>query len=119
VFVDIETTVLLLVISVMATNQLVMRVPLLCANPAVFWSLEGLQVTFGTYVLVRGLPGFEDMVAVTWLLGGLFYFHATTNYWTRTKVLRALGEGPADEARAALAAQIRANLVDDDVQRPE
>ena len=94
---------LVLVIGAMGLNQLVMRVGALEARPWVFYPLQLINVTIGSVVLVFGLPGFDHLRFVSWLVGLLFLFHTVQNNNHRARFLRAR----ADATRRARERQIR------------
>ncbi len=109
---DVGTSALFLVVSVLATNQLVMRARVLYVHDAVFWSLEGLNIACGLFILVRGLPGFHHAPAVGFVVGLLFVLHAAQNLQMRARVLSELAQEEV-VARQARAAELRAHLTDD------
>ncbi|MCO4745450.1 MAG: hypothetical protein KC912_11725 [Proteobacteria bacterium] len=76
---DLKDTALLGVIAVMAINHMVMRAHGLRGNPLVFWTLQLANLGVGTGLIVLGLPGFEGLPAVTWLLALLFFFRVVQN----------------------------------------
>ena len=70
---DIPTTVLLGVVAVLAINQLVMRIPRL--RVALFWPVQIFLLLLGTVILIIGLPGYEDIPIISWVVGLLFFLH--------------------------------------------
>lgn len=85
---DLSSGVILAVVGVLGLNQLVMRVGALRARSAVFWSLQLVDVLVGSAVLVFGLPGFESMKVISWMVGLLVFFHVIMNNNQRAQWLR-------------------------------
>ena len=108
---DVATTSLFLVISAFATNQIIMRMSQMYRHDVLFWALEALNVAFGAYVLILGLPGYRHVPAVGVVLGLMFLLHAAQNL--RIRVQRQ-GDDQEEARREARAAEIRSKLVEPD-----
>lgn len=111
---DLGLVALLLTMSVLGTNQLVMRLRALQQQAAVFWTLEALNLAFAVWVLWRGLPGFDHQPVVSLVVGLLVLLHGVQNLSVRQRVLADLREEEAEEARRERADAIREKLGDAD-----
>ena len=85
---DVSTQTLLAVVAVMALNQLVMRVGALRGRPSIFWTLQAANIACGTGLLLWGLPGFESLPVISWVLALLFFFRTIVNNQSRAEWLR-------------------------------
>lgn len=83
-----SNTVFLLLIGLIAANQLVMRLGALRSRAAVFWSLQAVNILVMTYVLGWGLPGFERWPVVHWLIGLLVMLRIIQNNGLRAQFVR-------------------------------
>jgi len=106
--VDLNVIAILVVVGVMAVNQLVMRVGGLYARAMIFYGLQAVNVIMGTGLILWGLPGFEQWPVVSWIIGLLFFFRTVQNNnlrarWLRERLLEER-EQREREIRAALAA---------------
>lgn len=109
---DVGTTSLFLVITVLGVNRLVMQAPALRRHAYVFWALQGMTAGAGLWILVRGLPGFAAMPAVSWVVGLLFMLHAAKNLQSRAAMGRELARQDAD-ARRERATELREQVVEE------
>lgn len=96
---DWGTLVFFGVVIVIASNQAVMRVAVLRRSPWSFWTMQAINVTVGSAVIVFGLPGFTEYWFVQWILGLLIFFHVIQNNLARVTFLRAEQEQRLDELR--------------------
>lgn len=106
---DLETTVLLSLVGVLALNQGVMRIGSLYRIGPLFFGLVLLDLVVGTAVLWFGLPGFEAFPPVSWVVGLLFFVHAAQDLGIRQRRLdedRAKVEAERAGAYAALARRL-------------
>jgi hypothetical protein len=103
---DVDTAPLLTVIGALAANQIVMRVGGLRGRPAVFWSLQLVNVAVGGALVWFGLPGFEHVPVIGWVIGLLFFLRVMQNNQARARFLQA----ELDEGKQGKAAQIRRAL---------
>lgn len=94
------------VVALLGVNQLVMRVERLWRSLPVFVALWASLVGLGTWVLAVGLPGFDEVPAVRWVVGLVLFVHAAQDLSMRSRRLAADAEGEEDETKA----QIRAGL---------
>ena len=85
---DLSTSVLLGLVALMAINQFVMRVQSLFERDLVFFSVQIINTTVGSAVLINGLPGFGHIPAISWMVGLLFVLHVATNLNARAKRAR-------------------------------
>lgn len=76
---QLRDNALLIVIGAMATNHLVMRVHALRGSPWVFWPLQFANLAVGTGLILLGIPGFEELPVVSWLIALLFFFRVVQN----------------------------------------
>jgi uncharacterized membrane protein len=94
-------------------NQLVARVPAFTLRPWLFWPVIFLDLVVGSYVLAVGLPGFEHIPPVSWVVGLLFFLHIGQDLKLRV----AHQQEAHREARATRlerAAELREQIVDAD-----
>lgn len=98
------------VILALAGNQAVMRVDAAVRSGPVFWSLVLLDLVVGSALILFGLPGFDHVPAVSYVVGLLFFVHAAQNQVVRRRMLA----DEVDEARAARVAALRAQVREDE-----
>lgn len=96
---DYQTSVIFGVIVVIALNQLVIRIGALRSRPAIFWSLQCINLFVVVFVLVRGLPGLERWPAASWALGLMFALRVIQNNGLRSQYLRQDKEEEKDRRR--------------------
>lgn len=108
---DLSTAVLFGVVGLLALNQVVARVPSLLRRDAVFFSLLVVLLAAGTLILSQGLPGFEDMPAVSFVVGLMFFLHVAQDLALRNRLL-ARARASAQDAQEARAAALGAQVVD-------
>ena len=97
---DLSTSVLLGLVALMAINQFMMRVDSLFERDWVFFSVQILNTTVGSAVLIKGLPGFAHIPEISWMVGLLFVLHVATNLNARAKRARHSREGEMAEIQA-------------------
>lgn len=107
---DLSTATLFAVVAVLAVNQAVMRVEALSRHPLVFWATWLLDLGMGTAILALGLPGFEDVPPVSWVVGLLFFVHAAQNVAVRQRRLREAAIDEATRRRREVAAEIASRV---------
>jgi hypothetical protein len=83
------------------------RLPFLRDRTGLFWTVQVLNVLVGTAILMWGVPGFQQLASVSWMLGLLLFLHVAQNTrWLaerrREEQLSARQEGRASAIRAAL-----------------
>lgn len=84
--------ILLVLIGLVAANQLAARVAVMRESGRLFWFLQLVNLTFVSYVLVWGLPGFEQYPAVSWAIGLLFMLRIVYTNGMRARHLRGATE---------------------------
>ena len=73
--------IFMILIALLAINQFVIRTKQWEHRQWLFWALQLSSVLFGSWVLIWGIPGFEnELNVINWLVGLLFYYHAARNY---------------------------------------
>ncbi len=106
---DTETAVLFGLVALIGLNQVLARVEALQARAPLFWSVQVVNAVIGALVIVVGLPGFEWLPPVSWVVGLLFYLHIGQNIRARAQTeTRAREEARRERDRraAALRAQV-------------
>ena len=101
---DLATSAFLGLVAVMAVNQLVMRIGGLKSRPAIFYSMQLLNLVTGSAVIWFGMPGFTDLPIVGWMIGLLFLLRIVQNNAARVEYLR---ERKADDGAEERREQIR------------
>jgi hypothetical protein len=86
---DPTTYVFLILVALIAANQVVLRVATLRRNPIAFWGLQAINLALASWILVWGIPGFETYPIVSWILGLLLLFRMIQNNLLRARFLRA------------------------------
>jgi len=84
--------ILLVLLGLVAVNQLAARVAVMRESGRLFWFLQLVNLAFVTYVLARGLPGFEQYPAVSWAIGLLFMLRIVYTNGMRARHLREVPE---------------------------
>lgn len=106
---DLGTRTLLSVALLLALNNAIVRVRWLRQRLLLFSAVQVLDVLVALWLLYRGVPGFERMPAIGWMLGLLLLLHVVQNVrWFRA-VQR---ERVEDDDRERKASAIRAALDD-------
>src|SRR5690606_36087431 len=83
-----ETVGLLLVVGVMAVNQLVRRIGGLRSNRWVFYALQLTNLAAGTWVILFGVPGLTGWPIVSFMIGLIFFFRTVQNNNDRLQLQR-------------------------------
>ena len=98
---DPSTLILFAVAALLGVNHLVFRIPGWHRWRSVFWMVQLLNLGTAVYVLVWGLPGFEETaaVAVKWVLGLLLILHIVTNNQRLVRALQDAPDGPEEDAK--------------------
>ena len=99
---DLSTAVLFGLVVLLGLNQLVARVPAFTLRPWLFWPVVFMDVIVGTYVIGWGLPGFDHVPPVSWVVGLLFFMHVGQDLSLRVRHQR----DAALESRAARQEQV-------------
>lgn len=95
----LDVGVLFAVVILLGLNQAMMRVDALWRRSAVFFGTTILMILAGTWVLAVGMPGFEHLPAVRWVLGLLLFMHVAQDLSVRGKRLAAEAEAAEAAAR--------------------
>ena len=98
------------VVAALATNHVLLRIPGWERRRALFYGVQLLNLTAGTWVMAMGIPGLDGPLKVfNWVFGLLFIARTVQNNNRYAKALRARrrAQGAAtdarkDEIRAAL-----------------
>lgn len=107
---DLGTQTLLTVAILLALNNAIVRVPWLKTRPILFYAVQVLDVFVAAWLFWRGVPGFDDIPAISWMLGLLLILHVVQNVrWHRA----FREEVSDDEDRERRASAIRAALEDE------
>jgi hypothetical protein len=105
--IDLGTQTLLSIALLLALNNAVVRVGWMRHRPVLFYAVQGLDVFVAAWLFWRGIPGFEHIPAISWMLGLLLILHVVQNVrWIRS-VRAELGK---DEDKERRASAIRAAL---------
>ena len=108
-----STTVLFLVaVAVIAANQAVLRLAVLCRSPWAFWPLQVFNLAIACYLFLYGIPGFEADYA-RWfgiVIGLLLIFRIVQNNMLRQRYLRAEIEEEREEERRERARELAERL---------
>ena len=76
---DNDITFFLLIV-VIAINQFVIRSKIWHKNSFFFWGPQLINISFGSYALLFGLPGvYGPIDIINWIIGGLFLYHFAQN----------------------------------------
>ena len=94
------TTSFLVLIGVIAANQLVLRLAGLRARAFVFWGLQVINLALICYIFTMGLPGFEAAPLISYAIGLIFMLRVIQNNALRTKFLREDVKRQRDGQRA-------------------
>ena len=83
-----STTSFLILLGVIAANQLVLRLAALRGSAWAFWGLQIINLGLSTWIFAFGLPGFEVYPWISWAIGLIFTLRVIQNNALRTKYLR-------------------------------
>lgn len=97
---DLATSALLGFVGVIALNELIMRVGVLRAQPVLFWSLQVINMGIASYLILLGLPGFEDRPMAGWVIALLLVFRMMRNNTVRAQIARRRREEAREERKA-------------------
>jgi len=84
----VTTTLFLLIVALIAANQVILRVAALRSSPWVFWGLQIVNLAVACWILLFGLPGFDHIRFVSWIFGLLILFRIVQNNGLRSRYLR-------------------------------
>lgn len=107
---DLGTQTLLSIALLLALNNALVRFAFMRTRTILFVGIQLLNTAVAVWLMARGIPGFESIPAVSWMLGLLLVLHVVQNIrWKRA--VRAEAEEDDDKERRASA--IRQALGDD------
>lgn len=94
---DVSTSVLVGVVGLIASNQVVARLPWAMRTRWVYWPVVFLDLFVSIAVFVLGLPGFEHVPAVSLVVGLMLLMHVAHNLHSRSQLLRDDAEQKAKQ----------------------
>jgi hypothetical protein len=97
---DLNTTIVLLIVLILAMNQAVMRIPRYGRDERVFWSVQFFDLAMASIVLFYGIPGLEAYPAVPVVVSLLFVMHVAQNHNMRANWQAELRSEEGDAIRA-------------------
>ena len=100
---DDASLVLFLLIGLIAINQLFSRIPALHNSARGYLIVQVVNLTAATAAIVFGIPGFQDLNVVRWLLGLLLFWHVVRNNWTYQAARRKQQVRKREHTRQAIA----------------
>lgn len=89
---DLSTWVVLGLAALIGANHVLVRLPWVRSNDALFWLLNLLDLGVGIAVLALGLPGYAHAPAVGWVVGLLLVLHVAQNLHLRGQWARETRE---------------------------
>ena len=97
---DLNTTIVLLIVLILAMNQAVMRIPRYGRDERVFWSVQFFDLAMATIILFYGIPGLEAYPAVPVVVSLLFVMHVAQNHQMRADWMAEEFNDEGDAIRA-------------------
>ena len=92
--------VFMVLVGIIGLNQFVIRTHQWKTRMWLFWIVQLSSVSFGSWLILWGIPGFtEELDVINWLVGLLFINHAVRNHMRLQKFQRQQKE-EAREAKA-------------------
>ena len=107
---DLGTQTLLSVMLLLALNTAMVRMERLKDRTVLFFGVQTLNVLVALYLFVRGMPGFDHIPIVAWVLGLWLLLRVAANHRWWSARRRDDGRDEATERRASA---IREALKDD------
>lgn len=93
--------ILLAVVGVLASNQLVARLPGWAGLAPVFWVMQAFNVGAAIYVMALGIPGLDGNLKIfNWVFGLLFIVRIVQNNQRYGAARRDARKGSATDERA-------------------
>jgi len=81
--------ILMILIAVLASNHFIIRSTMWHKQIWIYWSCQLLNVSVGSFMLLWGIPEFEETFAIVNILVGLlFLYHSAQNHFHLQKHLR-------------------------------
>ena len=108
---DLGTQTVLSIAGLLVLNTAMVRLKLLRDRSPLFWAVQGLNIAVAGWILWAGIPGFDHIPAVSWVMSLWLLLRVATNhrwYMSRSQ------EGSQDLAREQRASAIRAALEQSD-----
>jgi hypothetical protein len=96
--IDLSTRILLSIALLLGLNNAVVRLPFLQDRVLLFWAVQFIDLGVCIALLVIGIPGFEDMPAISYMLGLLFLLHVAQNL--RWRAQRRREQAPDEDVEA-------------------
>lgn len=81
----LDNVMLFGLIGLIALNYVIPRTSYARRYPALFWTINGLDLAVGLVVLMFGLPGFEGKPLVRLMIGLLVMLHLAQNFQAKTR----------------------------------
>ena len=92
--------VFMVLVGIIGLNQFVIRTQQWKTRMWLFWVIQLSSVSFGSWLILWGIPGFVDELdVINWLVGLLFINHAVRNHNRLQKFQREQKELAREEAR--------------------
>lgn len=79
----LSEAVLLGLVTLLVLNQVASRVPGVLDRPWAFWMVNAADLLLGVGIMVKGLPGFDHVPPVRFVVGLLFVWHIGQNFKLR------------------------------------
>ena len=106
---DPATWVLFGVVTVIALNQLFSRIPVLHTTKTGFFAVQGVNLIVTVGILLWGVPGYEDLVAVKWVLALLLFWHTVQNNQTYAAAKIQRRRDAREQAKRTIASSLSAS----------
>lgn len=65
---DLSTQAVLSIAALLALNTGMVRLEMLRDRAVLFWGVQGLNLVVALYLMVRGLPGYDFIPIISWVL---------------------------------------------------
>ena len=76
-------------VALIAINQFLIRTQYWQKKLWIFWLTQVLNSLFGSYAILIGLPGINEVLSViNWIIGLLFFYHIARNQLLLQRFLR-------------------------------
>ena len=105
---DDSTEILLAVVALIAINQGMMRLGALKGRTWFFWTIQAVNIVTGSLLIWFGLPGFESVRPVSYVVALLFFFRTVQNTNARGAWLREQQVARSEAARKKVIAALHA-----------
>lgn len=98
---DLSTQAVLSIAALLALNTGMVRLDLLKDRAILFWGVQGLNVVVALYLMIRGLPGYDFIPIVSWVLGLWLVLRTAMNHRWWMGRRRSEGRDAEAEQRAS------------------